>query len=77
MASTATVKDPFESLRSRMPKESFDLLVSNVDPSTVSAVDLVICTRHKLGVFEVGEVFYFLPSYGLLSPMEKTRRELK
>ena len=25
----------------RMPKESYDLLVSNVDPSTVNAVDLV------------------------------------
>jgi hypothetical protein len=48
MAGTAI--DPFESLRSRMPKESFDLLVSNVDPSTVSAADLVILSRlNELG----------------------------
>ncbi len=42
------IKDPFESLRSRMPKESFDLLVSNVDPSTVSAVDLVKTNQCKM-----------------------------
>ena len=77
MAGTAI--DPFESLRSRMPKESFDLLVSNVDPSTVSAADLVINFDHKLlgEVCEVDEVFSFIPSYGLLSPIEKTSRELK
>ena len=39
--SERTEKDPFLKIINRMPKESYDLLVSNVDPSTVNAVDLV------------------------------------
>ena len=34
--------DPFQALVKKMPKETYDLLVSNVDPSTVNAADLVI-----------------------------------
>jgi hypothetical protein len=40
-AAGVEVVDPFESIRQQLPKESYDLLVSNVDPASVNAVDLV------------------------------------
>jgi len=33
--------DPFDAVRAQMPKESYDLLVANVDPGSVDAMDLL------------------------------------
>lgn len=35
------VEDPFSKIINKMPKETYDLLVLNVDPSSVNAADLV------------------------------------
>ena len=40
--------DPFDAVRARMKKESHQLLVENVDPSTVNALDLVRQTAYAL-----------------------------
>lgn len=40
-AATTNIVDPFDKVRDLMPLESKLLLVDNVDPGTVSAIDLV------------------------------------
>lgn len=44
-AATTNIVDPFDKVRDLMPLESKLLLVDNVDPGTVSAMDLVSCKK--------------------------------
>jgi hypothetical protein len=48
-----TESDPFLKVISKMPKETYDLLISNVDPSTVNAADLVSWLASVLHVHHI------------------------